>query len=277
MALVFLLREMQTIAEQGRHAPLIAEPASEPAARGITPTQKRALNASGDRLDVEIDDLSTAIFRCTVDELTVDQAGCLIDAVTHRQRGETEYAHANVLEPGIRQAIAVHNEALLENLPTPPVDRLLEVVREHLASPATTLNAQENESHRDLLHSARCMIEAFLASAHAKLSPGHQIVGIEQRVAGLLGEGLPPDARCADLVTLGSQGVFITNYRLLDPTRRRQSIREHAKVLSQVGPLIAATVDPHARLAGLRLVTITHGQVPVVDMHRLSVMHASTS
>jgi hypothetical protein len=66
-----------------------------------------------------------------------------------------------VLQAGLRQAIAVHNEALLENVPTPDVDLLGQVIRDNLM-PTGDNDAFDVVQLDHVLERAASMLEAFL-------------------------------------------------------------------------------------------------------------------
>lgn len=81
-----LQREIQNLYRQAELA-LESQADAAPVTRRITPSQKRALHAIADRLGVTIEHEVAAVFRCTIDELSIVQASRLIDALKVRQRG----------------------------------------------------------------------------------------------------------------------------------------------------------------------------------------------
>jgi hypothetical protein len=82
-----LQREIQSLYRQAELALQSQTDAMAPVARRITPSQKRALHAIADRLGITIEHEIAALFRCTIDELSIVQASHLIDALKVRQRG----------------------------------------------------------------------------------------------------------------------------------------------------------------------------------------------
>ena len=175
-----------------------------------------------------------------------------------------------VLQVGLRQAIAVHNEALLEHVPTPDVDHLKQMIRDHLM-PTGDNDSFDASQLDDVVKQAGRMLQSFLDSDHARLPDGHHIVGIEHDVNGFIGSDLPPVHGRADLVTVASHGVVVTNYRIAEPTDIEQAVDEYADELQLLGALVAGSVDDHSRLAGLRLVIITMNAAPQVHQHHIPI------
>jgi len=184
-----------------------------------------------------------------------------------------------VLESGVRQAIAVHNEAMLEHVPTPEVDVLMQVVRDRLVPHFQMLKRGDSSDLDGLLHAAQRMLEAYVQSDHAVPGDHETIIGIEHDVTGFIGNGLPPVLGRADLVTRTPCGVLVTNYRVIDSSDSEQIIAEYSDELHLIGALVAGSVDEHARLAGLRLVTLTNGMHPQtktqkqikIQLHRITL------
>lgn len=172
-----------------------------------------------------------------------------------------------ILERAIRQAIAVHNEALLENVSTPDIDLLMQVIRDELIRLDGTIVVDRQLD--SLLEQSRRMLKALLESEHAKSIGGETIIGIEHDVSGFIGSDLPPVRGRADLVSHTAHGVVVTNYRILESEAVDNIVEDHVGELHLIGALIAGSVDEHARLAGLRLVTISNESAPQVHRHHI--------
>lgn len=172
-----------------------------------------------------------------------------------------------VFGQAFHEAVRLHLESQLTGSMPPTLDDHAAVIGDVLRRCEQPLRLADGETIEDLALEGRRLIEALLTSKDAQ--PEGQIVGIEEEVSGYIDPDLPKIVGRADLVTLTSNGIAITDYKTAKAGWSAAKPEEHAGQLRLYGALLASRIDRQSRVSTLRFVVVTRTKTCKVSSHEV--------
>ncbi|MFM7206357.1 MAG: RecB family exonuclease [Planctomycetaceae bacterium] len=177
---------------------------------------------------------------------------------------EESVSSALVFGSGIHAAIEQHFQALLSGDTKPDLDALLFAYRSAwLPHDPDAIQFGSTETRASLDALAAKMLTAFLSSPAASVQG--RVLGVEEEIRGMLGEGVPDLYGRVDLLTEDADSLVITDIKTSRGKWSAEQVEDSGEQLLLYSHL-ASEISPGKKLK-TRFLIVTKTKEPVIEEH----------